>query len=122
MNSAPCDEVTRFIRYRTRGYNENTKRIFPQVFMPDKGVRSVFCISGIPKCKIWDIAFNNKIKPLRARADILVRCIKESGLDLDIDNDPPGHANIIGFPKGKQEQLTFAQQLALASKLEIYSD
>lgn len=57
----------------------------------------------------------------KAIAHHTVRHIQEVNLELEPDNNPERHANIIGWPKEKHEQQDIARKLANKARLEKYS-
>lgn len=86
---------------------------------------SVFRIAGLTDGEIWKIGAGVaelRQKTLHARADVAVARVHETGLSLNPDDTPPRHANIVGWPADKAEQLSIAQQLAAAAVLRIPQD
>ena len=47
--------------------------------------------------------------------------VRETGLTIDPDNDPPRHANILGWPEEKSEQKLIALELSESAKLKLRS-
>jgi hypothetical protein len=97
-------------------------------FMPPVDLHlSVFRTKGLDEKAIWDIAENEIIKKatspctLYGRADILSMKVKSTGLEIDPDNIPPRHANIIGWPSEKDKQKLFAIELAREASLILTS-
>ncbi len=56
---------------------------------------------------------------LLARAELNVANITSVGLQVEVDDTPPRHANIIGWPLEKDEWMSLAQQLATFATLKI---
>ena len=98
----------------------------PNAFMPNvnsvtgKPETSVYQVSGASEDEIW--AIGKGVVALSGRtlygcAMLKVEDIKRAGLSLLADNNPPRHANIVGWPDVKSEQKLFAERLAGAAKL-----
>ncbi len=122
------DEV--IARYITsKGYFSRQKNIVkPQAFMPPRDLRlSVFRIEKLTAFEIWEIGFKEVIekmmepKNLYGRADIKVKHVLSNKLQINPDNRPPRHANIINWPVAKEEQKSIAQELAAEATLELRS-
>ena len=58
-------------------------------------------------------------RTLHGRADILASQVEVVGLRLKPDNVPERHAEIVGWPQAKDEQLSLAQQLAAVALLRL---
>ena len=56
-------------------------------------------------------------KTLHGRADIQLDSFLDADLQIEPDNEPPRHANIIGWPDEKEKQKSIAQELAARSSL-----
>jgi hypothetical protein len=84
---------------------------------------SVFRVRDLSEEQIWNIGEDHVAEPrgkvLYGRADLNVNDVTSQGLKLDPDNNPPRHANIVGWPPEKDRQLLLAQELAHASFLTI---
>ena len=82
--------------------------VLPKAFMPPSDLRlSVFRIDGLKLEEIWEIGQTEVInvmtqpKILHGMAKIKVSKVREQKLEIDPDNDPIRHANIIGWPQEK---------------------
>ena len=100
----------------------------PQAFMPPPDLNlSVFRIDNLSEPEIWKLGFKkvidkmNQPRHLRGRADIQALRILENNLQIDPDNTPPRHANIIGWPELKEEQKSIAQELAAKASLMLHT-
>ncbi|MCF7957173.1 MAG: hypothetical protein K9M57_01855 [Phycisphaerae bacterium] len=96
----------------------------PGAFMPDSNKElSVFHTEKFKKteAKIWQLADDHipTDSKIGYRADITVEDIEEADLNIDFDNEPPLHANIVGWPEGKDKQKEYAMSLASSSTLII---
>ena len=74
--------------------------------MPPQDLKlSVFQIEGLDENLIWEIGTTHVAEPgnrtLHGRGDITVAAVSETGLGLSPDNEPPRHANIVGWPEEK---------------------
>jgi len=62
-------------------------------------------------------------KPIQARADLTAATIRNSGLEVEPEPTPhPAHADIVGWPQEKPEQMETAKELATLSQLVVRSD
>lgn len=132
----PIDSSETLTRYLTKSkwikkqYNAPS----PQAFMPGNiggSIElSVFRISGLSNELIWGIADEQvlpnlpvvkggNIRTIHGRADIVVSDVSNVGLDVEPDDIPPGHANIVGWPNERHEQLSKAQELAANATLVL---
>ena len=92
--------------------------------MPPADLRlSVFRVEGLDNNKIWQIGEKKVVsqsgKTLYGRAEIRAQLVEKTGLSIDPDNNPPRHANIIGWPLEKNEQKLIALELAKEATLEL---
>lgn len=116
----------RLARYLTQKghYSRPANLPTPRAFLPapETGETSVFLIDGLDEESIWAIAENHIVPTLRAgrrihgRADVPRTSVEIVGLRLVVDNDPPRHANVVGWPAEKDEQLSLAQELIQSSE------
>jgi len=114
------DRLSRFLRYSRQWKNG---RIHKSAFEPPKGkhVLSVTWTQNMSDEAVWRWAdtYWNKEHPARARADFTVKSVREAKdqLSVVIDNDPPRHAEIRGFPSDTAAIMQCAQWLAAACSL-----
>jgi hypothetical protein len=88
---------------------------------PHNGL-SVFHTQNLQEGQIWPLANVISLNPPRRieyRADIAVNQVKQLHLDVDLDNTPEHHANIIGWPDEKSKQMLLAQELASKATLKL---
>ena len=96
-----------------------------QAFMPPPNLKlSVFRTSNLSNSQIWEIGrqiASSQCPPrnLYGRADLQALEVLKCGLQIDPDDNPPRHANIIGWPQEKSEQKLKAMKLAEAAKLVL---
>lgn len=81
---------------------------------------SVFRVDGLTEDEIWTHARKYALPPgrnIHGRADMPHEAIAATGpLHVDYDDSPPRHANVVGWPHAKDEQLALAQDLASAAR------
>jgi len=114
-------------RYLQKGYYSSEKNsVKPQAFMPPPNLHlSVFRIDGLQWEEIWEIGQIKvmdampKPRELRGIADVKALKVQENGLEIEPDNIPPRHANIIGWPEEKEKQKMIAQGLAAEATLVL---
>ena len=121
------ETIARYITSK-RWYSRKKNIVKPQAFMPPPIHRlSVFRIDNLSETEIWKIGFNkviSKMNPprnLHGRADILALNILENNLQIEPDNIPPRHADIVGWPELKEEQKSIAQELAAKASLKLHT-
>ena len=121
------EALTRFITSK-RWYSRKKNVVKPQAFMPPPNHRlSVFRIDNLTETEIWKIGFNkviSKMNPprnLHGRANIMALNILENDLQIEPDNTPPRHADIVGWPELKEEQKSIAQELAAKASLRLHA-
>jgi len=117
------ENLTRYILH-TNHFSILHKRVKYAAFMPaPNGETSVFRISNLSDNEIWGIGdrevAQKRSQPLLGRADILALHILSNKLKIAPDNNPPRHANIIGWPREKSEQKLIAMELADNAQLHL---
>ncbi|MGH7630850.1 MAG: hypothetical protein ACREOF_15985, partial [Gemmatimonadales bacterium] len=120
---APAELLARFI-FPKNHFSRKTSRPKPDAFLPQGSPlqASVFRTQGLSERRVWEIGLaigTQRHRTLRARADVSAGSVTEVGLLIDPDNTPRRHANIVGWPSEKHEQLMFATELAEAATLHI---
>lgn len=105
-------------------FSPKSNTVKPRAFMPARDLRlSIFRIDGLTLEELWEIGQREVInampikKQLYGVADIKAREIQEVELEVECDNRPPRHANIIGWPTEKDKQKIIALELAAESNL-----
>jgi len=120
----PADPLARYILSRNHFSRQNS-RVKSAAFMPQNLRLSVFQIKGLDENSIWEIGEVYVAKPskrtLHGRGDIIVSAVHQIGLGLSPDNEPPRHADIVGWPEGKSEQKLLAEELAADATLRLDS-
>lgn len=81
---------------------------------------SVFQVDGLTGLQIWEHGRRHALPPKRnfhGRGDVALRVVEATGpLRVDFDESPPRHANVVGWPKERDQQLALAQSLASAAR------
>ena len=119
--------VTRFIINRSLRWNDTDGfRLKPAAFLPRKSAGSpwelsVFRIDELGQAEVWRLADLYVVpegRNIHGRADLTSADIERTHAPLwiDFDEDPPRHANVLGWPEAKDEQLAVAQELALRAR------
>ncbi|MEW6416654.1 MAG: hypothetical protein AB1480_00830 [Nitrospirota bacterium] len=120
---SPEETLTRYILHINH-FSSLYRRVKYVVFMPaPNGETSVFRISHLSDNEIWGIGdrevAQKRSRPLLGRADIAAFHILSNKLKIAPDNNPPRHANIIGWPREKSEQKLIAMELAENAQLHL---
>ncbi len=96
-----------------------TFRLRPAAFMPYRGELSVFRIDGLDDGEVWEHVAVHARRPgrrMHGRGDFLVADIRGDALKLNLDDSPPRHGNLIGWPAERHEQLALARELATVAR------
>ena len=96
----------------------------PVAFLPPLNLRlSVFRIDGLTLEEAWGIGQANVVpspgQDLHGFADIKASAVYQSNLDVEPDNRPPRHADVVGWPEEKSERKLIAQELAARATLRL---
>jgi len=108
-----------------REYAANNNRVKHNAFLPPPNLEhSVYRTSSLDDSAIWKLGRSYVAEPrgktLKGRGDLRASVILDTGLTLNSDPAPhPLHANIIGWPTDKHEQLQLAVELAEAASLVV---
>ena len=124
---SPDESLARYI-FDKRHYSVSDEkgkegRVTYRAFLPTKnGETSVFRVADLSDTEIWDIGerevAQKRQMSLLARGDINVSKVTALGLKVDPNNNPPRHANIIGWPE-KSAQTAIAIELAGRAQLHL---
>lgn len=113
--------ITRFI-YSKSHIRRSEHRPKPGAFLPPPDLRtSILQTLGLVPTEIWERGRNLRSdKTLRGRADLTTLDVAAVGeLKVDIDNVPPRHGDIVGWPELKDAQVSLAQDLVDSSILHL---
>ena len=96
----------------------------PKLFEPNKdGELSTFDVVGLSckdKCRLGIPVAKAQNKKLYGWAVVSCEQIREVGLQIDRDNNPPRHVNIHGWPKAREDRKSMQQELArLANAVKL---
>ena len=83
---------------------------------------SVFLISNLSESQVWrigEIHVAKKTRTIHGRADLPASAVEKAMLTLVLNNIPPRHANILGWPREKDSQKELALELAENSELKL---
>ena len=125
---SPSESLARYLTHKNH-YSPLNNSVRPAAFQPPPNLRlSVFRIDGLMLKEVWEIgqvdvinAMTPPKKNLRGFADIKASAVYEKNLDVDPDNNPPRHADIVGWPQEKSERKLIAQELAARATLRLRS-
>ena len=113
--------LTRFVVEKNK---MTTTRVLPKLFKPYQGKVSVFQTDTWPRERVEECGVTvarERGKKLHGWAILTTRDVPErpdlgSGLTVDYDNTPPGHANITGWPIEPEDILNWQKELAKHSR------
>ena len=108
----PDDGFTRFLFQKSQ-YTQSTGRVKPPCLLPDprkaRLETSVHRTDGLQPFWIWVLGYEYVETPqrrMRARASGVISMVTAQGLHIDVNGRPyPRHADIIGWPATKHEQM-----------------
>ena len=123
------DPLTRHLLSSSQ-FARESNRVKSSAFTPQENPRtgilqtSIFQTKGLTENEVWSLGEQHILKNrpdrrLHGRADVTVQEVLGTGLDLDPDNDPLRHANIVGWPNTKPERKLVALKLAEVARLVL---
>ena len=121
---SPQEPVARYLS-QSGHFSQEKRRVKPHAFLPEPSrlATSVFRTHRLTESEIWALGETYVAGPtgrtLHGRADLLVSQVETLGLRLNPDNVPERHAEIVGWPQAKSEQLSLAQELAVVALLRL---
>jgi len=115
--------LARYI-FSDRHYSKSTSAVKPDAFLPHGSPlqTSVFRVDGLAVEGVWQIGeaiAEQRGRGLKARADFEARALAGTPLKLEADDTPPRHANILGWPSEKADQLQLAIEIAAKAALHL---
>jgi len=120
VSSRPVERTDRFSRF-IPSKTDAKDRLPGTLFMPTRDspqeefARSVFRTTNLPDSVIWENVsrpVRDKVYFLYGRADVLASAIDDLGLEVRMDEPPPHHANIRGWPEAEHLQQELADEIA----------
>jgi len=122
LNSVNGSEIIGRYIYSKQHYKTSNYTVRHGAFMPPPDGRlSVFIISGLNENDIWSIGESLRDSNLKARADITADSVHKSHLDIQVDNHPERHAEIVNWPEEHSAILLKAMELAKNAILRLKS-
>jgi hypothetical protein len=114
--------LSRFI-YSSSHFIASKNVVKPRAFMPPAdGKLSVFDTEHMEDESVWQIGREVAVdRTTRARADIATSAAIARGLKLIVDEPPPRHRNLDGWPPAnqKEDQKLIAMELAAVALLRL---
>ncbi len=120
---ADRDRTTRYIFSRSDyagpegGLYVKARAFLPN---PNDGCTSMFRTEVLDENHVWtigDAVARGSTRTLRARADVAFSVIRSQPLEVDPNNDPPGHFDVKGWPLDKEVRKHIAQEIAAEARL-----
>ena len=112
------DPLTRFLT-QSDHYSREQNRVKERAFLPPADLKlSIFQIKQLDEIEIWKLCQRSTF---HGRGDFVVSAVLKVDLKVDPDDDPPRHANIIGWPYEKSAQKLLAIELAAEATLTLRS-
>lgn len=115
------DETEKLARYlfSKNHYRSSDQTVKHPAFIPKDKQLSVFQITDLSEIDIWRVGESLRDRPLIGRADIRAKSVYKAELSIDPDNNPPRHANIIGWPDEPSAIKLKALELAQKATLHL---
>jgi hypothetical protein len=115
------EDLARFVCHSSQLYADGSAAK-PGAYLPRDGRTSVFRIVGLEAEAVRALGTTHLRNPAPiAHAVSTAGTILDLGLELDPNNSPERHADIVGWPMRKEEQRLFAVKLAQGAKLVRYA-
>lgn len=121
------ERISRFL-FTKRHYSTQKNLVKPEAFVPHPHIElSVSCTHDLNEEDVWALGTTAMLarsdnRNLHGRGDLLAGHVYAQKLTLDRDDDPPKHANILGWPEeGGDAQLMKATELASQATLLLIS-
>jgi hypothetical protein len=118
-------ELARFLCSRTH-FSPTKRRVKYSAFLPSGNATSVFMVVGLTTDQVWELARTHVAKPsnrtVHGCAYVGLEHVRRCRLEVDPDNSPPRHANIVGWPENKAERKSRAIDLAAKATLGLPND
>lgn len=119
---APTHLLARFLTSKNH-FSTERNEVKAAAFLPPPDLKlSVFDIMHLSEQQIWAIGKKHVCEPrgktLYGRGQFPVSTAVGVGLRVEVDNDPPRHASLYGWPPEKSEQKVVALQLAKRAELK----
>ena len=126
MASAVLDESEVVSRFALESSKFRSTGMHYRAFLPNPAdmATSVFLVHDLSEDEIWmlgDSQVGSAVgRRVLARGDLAVVQVKQAQLQVVLDDAPhPRHANIVGWPAEKAEQMHRAQALAAAARMFV---
>ena len=114
MTTRPAGSIVRFaVHNRLVGTTAH-----PRLFAPNRELKlSVFYVDGLASADIENLGVrvvrgHSSAQRLYGWADLRESSVLDAGLQVDRDDDQPGLANIVGWPRIPSERMERMQRLA----------
>ncbi len=111
------EKIARYL-FQKGHFTPSTGRVKYGAFMPDSEIETSVSRTDNLSCnEIWEIGKNvagKRVPTLKGRVDLIAWDVYDARLEVvpDPKEENPRHANIVGWPKLKDEQILRATKLA----------
>ena len=118
----PSELTARYLQ-QSGHYTISTGRVKPRAFHPARRDHktSIFRIHKLTEHEIWNLGdlyvASQSGKAIRARAELSIEQITGIGLCVEPNEPPPRHADIVDWPREKDDYMSLAQELAAVAVL-----
>ena len=120
------ESLARYLTHHNH-YSTSKSVVKASAFLPPPTLRlSIFRIDKLTLEEVLEIGRVNvvSVMPLPREnvygfANIKASAVYENNLDVDPDNNPPRHADIVGWPQERSERKLIAEELAARATLRL---
>ena len=114
--------MTLFARFADESGKITQDYAKPKLFEPNKSNElSVFDVSDLSDKQACELGVQHVAKPKGRRlygwGRLSCTEIIKAGLHIDRDDNPPGHANLVGWPEAVEDRKDKSQQIAKESRV-----
>ncbi len=117
---SPDESITRFLVNR-KDFSPDKNAIRPRAFLPNPQMQtSVFRTDDLSESDVVELGkqiAKQRGKTFYGRTALAAGVFYDADLDIQPDEPPLHHANVVGWPAEKDEQIAIAQQLAARAPL-----
>lgn len=79
---------------------------------------STYRIDGLSESAVWDLRIHINAN-VHARADLPAEIYLQQRLQVDFNNQPERHCDVIGWPMDKEDRLAIAAELSQIATYEL---
>lgn len=122
----PNEPLARYLLSRSH-FSVQKRLVKSSAFMPSPtGELSVFRVRDLAEKEVWALGNQHVAVPqqrtLYGQANFSARIVTNAGLHVRPDDNPPRHADVVGWPVEKDAQKMVALELSQSATLLLKED